>query len=76
MLRYRDTDYETLYHQLVSKGFLLGDNVSTMALVWQLGHKNKNKLEKFRDWGVREKRLMAITRIPTEGDVYYSNGSP
>jgi len=65
----RDGDFETLYNELVSKGYLSGGDISTTALVWRLGRRLEGrKIEKFREWGVREKRLMAITRIPTEGD--------
>jgi len=60
------SDFESLYKGLSSEGYLSG-NISNIALAWRF-RLSLRRLEAFREWGVREKVLLAITRTPVEGD--------
>mmetsp|Transcript_16231 Transcript_16231/g.23820 ORF Transcript_16231/g.23820 Transcript_16231/m.23820 type:complete len:1323 (+) Transcript_16231:33-4001(+) len=57
---------EILHEELVESGCLLG-NISTVAMSWKLGI-DLRRIRRFRDWGVREKKIDVITRVPMPGD--------
>eukprot|EP00536_Pseudo-nitzschia_multiseries_P015797 jgi/Psemu1/292209/fgenesh1_pg.956_\ len=54
---------EDLFKELMDMGYLNGD-ISIMALSWRLAIDSR----KLRHWGLRQKRVRVISRVPSSGD--------
>ena len=59
-------DIESIYKECISQKYLDG-SISTQALSWRLGISSR-RMEALRDWGVQEKKLQVVTRIPDDSD--------
>jgi hypothetical protein len=61
---------ENLFRELLESEFLNGDT-SIMALSWRLGLDQ----QKVRNWGLRHRRIIVLSRIPAVGDDWESEPS-
>ena len=59
--------YQNIYNELIHTGYLLTGSISTIALSWKMGLE-PSTLEQFQKWGVRNKYIQVITRVPTQID--------
>ncbi len=62
-----DDSNSLFFEDFISEKYQSGGNVSTVALAWKYGI-SLRMVEAFRDWGIREKKISSITRIPSERD--------
>jgi hypothetical protein len=59
-------DLDQMLNECFEKNYLDG-SISTSALAWKLGITSL-RMEGLRDYGVREKKIQVLTRIPLEND--------
>lgn len=60
---------EAIYQELLEAGCLVG-TVSTSALCWRFGLDHW-RIQRLREWGLKERKLAVITRIPAHGDDFF-----